>query len=140
MLISWANWKFHLGFDVRSGLVISLASMYDLEKNKHRRVLYRAYISELFVPYMDPTEDWYYKTYFDCGEFGFGQSTVSLEPLADCPANSVFLDAYYAGQDGSPVKISNAYCIFEKHAGNVLWRHTEQTIPGEEVIIKHYIS
>ncbi|KAI8550947.1 hypothetical protein RHMOL_Rhmol06G0146200 [Rhododendron molle] len=131
--IRWANWAFHLGFDVRAGPIISLASIYDLEQRKFRQVIYRGYISELFVPYMDPTEEWYYKTFFDLGEFGFGQSAVSLEPLADCPAHAVFMDGYYAGQHGKPVKISNVFCIFEQHAGNVIWRHTETGIPGEVI-------
>ena len=85
------------------------------------------------MPYMDPTEEWYYKTFFDSDEFGFGQSAVSLKPLADCPTNAVFLDAYYASSDGTPVKISNAFCIFENHAGNIMWRHTETSIPEEVV-------
>ncbi|CAK9170807.1 unnamed protein product [Ilex paraguariensis] len=133
MVSRWANWAFHLGFDVRAGPIISLASIYDLEKQKFRRVLYRAYISELFVPYMDPTEEWYYKTFLDSGEFGFGQSAVSLKPMEDCPAHAVFMDGYYAGGDGKPIKISNVFCIFEQHAGNVLWRHTESAIPGEVI-------
>ncbi|KAL3727301.1 hypothetical protein ACJRO7_032095 [Eucalyptus globulus] len=127
--ISWANWKFHLGFDVRVGPIISLASIYDLEKDKYRQVLYRAYVSEVFVPYMDPTEEWYYKTYFDSGEFGFGLSAVSLQPRVDCPDNAVFMDGFYAGQDGTPVKITNVTCVFEKYAGNIMWRHTEVGIP-----------
>ncbi|KAL7220465.1 hypothetical protein ACSBR2_013362 [Camellia fascicularis] len=131
--IRWANWAFHLGFDVRAGPIISLASIYDLDKKTFRRVMYRGYISEMFVPYMEPTEEWYYKTFFDVGEFGFGLSAVSLEPKKDCPAHAVFMDGYYAGQDGKPVKISNVFCIFEQHAGNVLWRHTETGIPGEVI-------
>lgn len=63
---------------------------------------------------MNPTADWYYKTFFDNGEFGFGQSTVPLKPLNDCPNNAKFIDAYYASEDGTPVKISNAICIFER--------------------------
>ncbi|KAA8548634.1 hypothetical protein F0562_000318 [Nyssa sinensis] len=131
--VRWANWNFHLGFDVRAGLIISLASIYDLEQQTFRRVLYRGYISELFVPYMDPTEDWYYKTFLDAGEFGFGLSAVSLKPMHDCPAHAVFMDAYYAAQDGQPTQISNVFCIFEQHAGNVMWRHTETGIPGEVI-------
>ncbi|OMO61212.1 Copper amine oxidase [Corchorus capsularis] len=104
-VVSWANWKFHLGFDARVGPVISLASIYDPDKAKYRQVVYRSFISELFVPYQDPTEAWYHRTFFDCGEFGFGIYAVSLEPLNDCPSGAVFIDGYYAGQDGKPVKI-----------------------------------
>lgn len=132
ILWRWANWEFHLGFDARVGSVISLASIYDNDKHRYRRVLYRGYASELFVPYMDPTEDWYFKSFFDCGEFGFGQSAVSLAPKGDCPSHAVFMDAYFAGEDGTPVKISNAFCIFEQ-IGNILWRHTELAIPNQEV-------
>jgi primary-amine oxidase len=82
---------------------------------------------------MDPTEEWYYQNFFDSGEFGFGQCVWSLKPLADCPTNAVFLDSYYAANDGTPVKISNTFCIFENHVGSIIWRHTEFSIPGEVV-------
>ena len=98
-------------------------------------MLYKGFISELFVPDMDPTEDWYYKTYFDSGEFGFGQSASSLQPLTDCPSNAAFLDAFYQSSNGSPVQISNAFCIFEKYSGDVMWRHTEIEIPNQVVYI-----
>ncbi|KAM7278837.1 hypothetical protein ACFE04_005971 [Oxalis oulophora] len=131
--ISWANWKFHLGFDGRSGPIISTASVYDTEKQKYRSVLYRGHVSEVFVPYMDTSEEWYFKSYLDAGEFGLGFSAVPLQPFADCPNNAVFIDGYYATQDGTPAKISNLFCIFERHAGDVMWRHTEIGIPGEVV-------
>ncbi|KAF2284171.1 hypothetical protein GH714_019759 [Hevea brasiliensis] len=129
--IRWLNWVFHLSFDAQVGPIISLASIYDSEKHKYRSVLYRGHISELFVPYQDPTEDYYFKTYFDCGEFGCGLSAASLVPLADCPNNAVFMDGYHAGQNGKPVKVSNVFCIFERHAGDIMWRHTEFGIPDE---------
>ncbi|XP_038723443.1 primary amine oxidase 2-like [Tripterygium wilfordii] len=131
--VRWANWEFHLGFDYRAGMIISLASIFDNEKQQYRQVMYRGYISEVFVPYMDPSEGWYDNTYFDSGEFGFGYCAAPLEPLTDCPINAVFMDVHIAGPDGTPVKISNAICIFERHSGDIMWRHTETWVPVREV-------
>ncbi|KAL0413093.1 UNVERIFIED_CONTAM: Primary amine oxidase 2 [Sesamum radiatum] len=101
--VRWANWEFHVAFDMRSGPVISLVSIYDHNEDEYRRVMYRGFISELFVPYMDLTEEWYYRTFMDAGENGFGQSAVPLQPLRDCPENAMFLDGYFTAQDGTPV-------------------------------------
>jgi primary-amine oxidase len=115
---------------VRAGVIISLASIYDLEKHKSRRVLYKGYISELFVPYQDPSDEFYFKTFFDAGEFGFGLSTVSLIPNRDCPPNAQFIDTYIHGADGSPIPLKNAVCVFEQY-NSIMWRHTETGIPNE---------
>ncbi|CAN0856730.1 Amine oxidase [copper-containing] alpha 3, peroxisomal [Linum grandiflorum] len=132
-IVRWMNWELHVAFDARPGLVISQARIYDPEKHGFRSVLYRGHISELFVPYQDPSEDYYFRTFFDCGEFGFGLSAVSLLPHGDCPSNAVFMDGYYASSDGTPVKVPNVFCIFERHAGQVMWRHTESQIPHKLV-------
>ncbi|CAH2034761.1 unnamed protein product [Thlaspi arvense] len=132
-IVRWANWEFHISFDVRAGLVISLASIFDMDMNKYRQVLYKGHLSEMFVPYMDPSADWYFINYLDCGEFGCGQCAVSLEPYTDCPAGAVFMDGIFAGQDGTHTKISNVMCIFEKFAGDIMWRHTETEVPGLEI-------
>ncbi|XVF63125.1 hypothetical protein PTKIN_Ptkin09bG0063800 [Pterospermum kingtungense] len=128
--VRWANWDFHLSFDARSGPIISLASVYDTEKQKFRRVMYRGFVSEVFVPYMDLTEEWYYRVFFDAGEYGYGLCAVPLEPLRDCPANAVFMGAFVAGQDGMPIEMPNVFCVFERNAGDVMWRHTETMIPS----------
>ena len=82
---------------------------------------------------MDPTEEWYYRTFLDAGEFGLGLSGVSLQQHTDCPANAIFKDGYHANQDGERVKLSNAFCVFEWYAGNIALRHTESAISGEVV-------
>ncbi|KAG0490435.1 hypothetical protein HPP92_007298 [Vanilla planifolia] len=131
-VIRWANWAFHLAFDVRAGAVISVASVGEQANGSgYKSVLYRGFVSELFVPYMDPSEEWYYRTYMDAGEFGFGLLAYPLEPMVDCPPNAEFVDGYYSAQDGSPVRITKVFCIFERYAGDPSWRHTEDLLPGE---------
>ncbi|XP_059446820.1 amine oxidase [copper-containing] alpha 2, peroxisomal-like [Corylus avellana] len=63
--------------------------------------------------------------------YASGKGRGRTQPFADCPSNAVFLDAYYAASDGTPVKTSNTFCIFERYAGDIMWRHTELGIPNE---------
>ncbi|KAI3966044.1 hypothetical protein MKW92_036666 [Papaver armeniacum] len=134
--IRWANWKFHLSYDMRAGSVISLASIYDQEKEKFRHVLYKGFVSELFVPYVDPSEEWYYKTFFDAGEYGLGLCAFPLEPYKDCPANAVFMDGYYAGQDGTPVQVKNVFLYFRK----ICWRYHIREVREEVSLVVRMVS
>ncbi|KAG9153086.1 hypothetical protein Leryth_012352 [Lithospermum erythrorhizon] len=131
--VRWENWEFHLAFDMRAGPIISLASIFDPEQDTYRRVLYRGFLSEIFVPYMDLTLEWYFRVFFDAGEYGGGLCTVPLQPLTDCPRDAKFMDGYFTNQDGSFGKTPNVFCVFERDAGNVLWRHTETGIPNRVI-------
>ncbi|KAL6004864.1 Amine oxidase [copper-containing] gamma 1 [Asimina triloba] len=129
-LVSWANWEFHLKPDPRAGVVISQAKVRDTETGQLRSVMYKGFSSELFVPYMDPAEGWYFKTYMDAGEYGFGLTAMPLEPLNDCPRNAEYVDAVFAKSDGTPYVRKDMICVFERYAGDIGWRHAESPITG----------
>lgn len=56
-----ANSPLETCFDRRLGAIVSLVN-YD-DKGCNRSILYQSALSEIFVPYMDATETWYYRTY-----------------------------------------------------------------------------
>jgi primary-amine oxidase len=89
--------------------------------------------SELFVPYMDPAEAWYFKTYMDAGEYGFGLQAMPLVPLNDCPRHARYLDGVFVAADGRPYVRENMICVFERYAGDVAWRHSESPITGMDI-------
>ena len=121
--VSWGNWRFHARLDGRVGTVISVARWMD--RGRPRSILYQGYLSEMFVPYMDDDYGWYSRTYFDTGEYGAGVLASSLQPGVDCPAAATFLPAVFNDDEGEPFTTPNAMCLFERAAGDPIWRHAE---------------
>ncbi len=68
--VRWQKWHFRFGFQPREGLVIYTAGYED--GGKVRPILYRGALSEMVVPYGDPTAGWYFRNSFDAGELGLG--------------------------------------------------------------------
>lgn len=132
-LVKWANWEFHLKADPRAGIIISQAKVRDPDTSKLRNVIYKGFTSELFVPYMDPTDGWYFKTYMDAGEYGFGLQAMPLDPLNDCPRNAYYMDGVFTSADGTPYVQPNMICIFERYAGDIAWRHAECPITDMKI-------
>ncbi len=121
--VEWDMWRFNYRVDKRPGLVVSNIDVND--QGTWRSVLYQAHLSEVFVPYMDPSEGWYWRTYMDSGEYGFGQFLTPLTRGIDCPEFATFLPAAAADDLGNPVEIPDAVCIFERNIGDPAWRHFE---------------
>lgn len=132
-VVRWGGWEFHLRPCPRAGMVVSRARFVDPESGELRDVMYKGMVSELFVPYMDPTEWWYFKTYLDAGEYGFGLSALPLVRLNDCPRNAEYMDAVFYGSDGSPFLREDLICVFEKYDGDIAWRHSENLADGTKV-------
>jgi len=120
--ISWVNWKFRIGFDVREGLSLHQISFRD--GNRDRSIVHRASIAEMVVPYADPSPVRYWQNYFDQGEYLFGRYTNSLELGCDCLGEIQYFDVTIADEKGNPKVVPNAICLHEEDYG-VLWKHTD---------------
>jgi len=126
--VTWQKWNFHFRMDRRVGLVLNNVRYAD--GDKLRSILYEASLSEMFAPYMDPTPDWFYVSYFDAGELDDGFPS-SLQPGSDCPENSVYFDEVYATERGIPQLTPHSACLFERSTGDPAWRHVNRGDPLE---------
>ena len=61
-MVRWQNWSFHLRMERREGLVLSLISYQD--GDQERLIIYQMHASEMFVPYMDASPGWYFRTFW----------------------------------------------------------------------------
>lgn len=121
-VVEWQRWRFHVGFTPREGLVLSQLGYRDRERV--RPVIYRASLSEMVVPYGDPSPTHYFKNAFDAGENGVGVAASPLRLGCDCLGEIHYFDAVVSDAEGNPVTIDNAICVHEEDDG-VLWRHIE---------------
>jgi primary-amine oxidase len=121
-VLRWQRWELHVGFTPREGLVLHRVGYED--GGRLRPVMYRASLSEMVVPYGDPSPVHYFKNAFDGGENGVGVAASPLTRGCDCLGEIVYLDAVVSDAAGEPVTIPNAVCIHEEDYG-VLWRHIE---------------
>lgn len=129
-LIKWQNWSFRYGFTPREGLVLYTISYND--KGKERPIIYRAALSEMVVPYGDPTEAHNTQNAFDAGEYGMGQLANSLELGCDCLGHIHYFDAVLFNSLGNVHTIKNAICLHEEDYG-VGWKHTDWRTEHVEV-------
>ncbi len=126
--VHWDRWRFHLRPDHRVGVVVSLVRFED--GGRERPILYQGHMSEIYVPYMDPTANWYTRNFLDIGEYTAGGLPKPLEPGIDCPEGSSFLPLVHAQDDGRPRTVPNVVCLFERYAGDPLWRHRAGQVDG----------
>ena len=124
--ISWQKWSLVIGFNAREGLTLHHIRYRD--KGRDRSILYRASLTEMVVPYADPTPTQARKNAFDVGEYGMGMCANSLRLGCDCVGHIAYLDANMCDSRGKPLKIENAICVHEEDYG-ILWKHTDRRLP-----------
>ncbi len=133
---SWDLWKFHFRIDSRLGPILSLAKFDD------RSVVYQMSISEMQVPYQDPDIGWFYRTFMDVGEYGFGSLATPLLLGKDVPEDAILQDAILPNDRGEATVLSNVAAIFERNTGKPLWRHyegmnqTQESRPAVELVLR----
>ena len=126
--VRWDRWSFHVRPDQRVGMILSTVRYRDGERD--RPVLYQGNLSEIFVPYMDPSANWYARNFLDAGEYVANGLGKPLARGVDCPDNARYLDLVVVRGNGRPRDVPDVICLFERYAGDVAWRHLAQTIEG----------
>jgi primary-amine oxidase len=120
--VTWGNWRLRVGFTPREGLV--LHDIRYTDRGTVRPVVYRASLSEMYVPYGDPSATHWNKNVFDEGEYGLGVLANSLQLGCDCLGEIHYFDAWVNDQDGGPVRLPNAICMHEEDF-SIGWKHTD---------------
>ena len=116
--IDWQKWSVRITFDPYEGLVLHGVSY------SGRSIAHRLSISEMVVPYGDPSEMHGFKNAFDAGEWGLGRMTQSLALGCDCLGEIFYFDAVLATEHGNPWTIENAICMHEEDYG-IAWKHVD---------------
>ncbi len=129
-LIRWQKWSLRVGMDPYEGLVLWRVGYEDGERV--RPVLYRASVSEMVVPYGDPSPMHAWKSAFDAGEWGLGRMANSLTLGCDCLGEIHYFDDVFSDERGKPHTRANAICLHEEDYG-ILWKHVDMVSGRTEV-------
>jgi primary-amine oxidase len=128
--VEWQKWRLVIGFNAREGLTLHNLCYQDGAQT--RSILYRASLSEMVVPYGDPSETQRRKNAFDTGEYGMGTCANSLELGCDCLGHIHYFDAHMVNSRGGLMTVKNAICMHEEDYG-ILWKHTDRRLGTPEV-------
>jgi primary-amine oxidase len=120
--VAWQNFSFRIGWTAREGLVLHGIAFRD--DGRERPIIYRASVTDMIVPYADPTANHFWKSAFDAGEYGLGKLANALELGCDCLGHIHYFDVAVADDYGKPALMKNAICMHEEDYG-ILWKHYE---------------
>lgn len=130
--VHWQKWRFRWGLHPREGLVVYGVGYED--GGSVRPVMYRGSLSEMLVPYGDPSLGWYFRNSFDAGELGLGINATPMTPGVDCPQNCSTFDAVFANADGQPMVLRRAVALYERDGGFV-WKHDSEARRARDLVL-----
>jgi len=120
--VHWLNWDFRFSFNQREGLVLHQIAFDDA--GTLRSICYRAAVSEMLVPYSDPSSEWIWREFFDAGEYGLGAVAVNGRPGKELPNNALTLDAVLPSAELKTLVEPNRVFFYEREAG-ALFAHVQ---------------
>ena len=126
--IRWQKWQLRVSLHPLEGLALH-DIRYDDDGNE-RRILHRAALSDMIVPYGEPGAMHSWKNALDAAEAGLGQLSNSLRLGCDCLGEIHYFDADKLLPNGKTMHAPNAICLHEEDYG-VLWKHTGSSIDGK---------
>lgn len=121
--VRWDNWEFRYSFNQREGLVLHQIGYRD--GGSARSICYRASVSEMLVPYCDPSPNWSWRQFFDSGEYGLGALSVPARPGKELPDNALALEVVAAGPTLDAETLADRVYFFERDAGALLVHEQE---------------
>jgi primary-amine oxidase len=130
--VRWQKWHFRFGLQPREGLVLYTVGYED--GGKVRSILYRGALSEMVVPYGDPSAGWYFRNSFDAGELGLGVTASGQRPGLDCPENCRVFDAVVADESGAPHLVAGAIALYERDGG-IAWKHGANVRRARDLVL-----
>jgi primary-amine oxidase len=120
--VQWEKWDFRLGFNLREGLVIHQISY--LDQGRLRSICYRAAVSEMLVPYSDPSPGWVWREFFDEGEYGLGYSSSEVNAGKELPDNAETLSVVLPDEKLHVSEKPNRIFLYERDGG-ALFAHRQ---------------
>ena len=139
-VVQWQNWSFHMRMERRDGLVLSLIQYQD--GDKPRMMAYQIHASEMFVPYMDSSPGWFFRTFLDVGEYGFGATSTPLVQGLECPDDAIYHPVVLPNASGEAETDDRLLCLFERNTVRPLWRHAAdrnevlESRPDVELVVR----
>jgi primary-amine oxidase len=138
--VSWRQWQFRFGFNLREGLVLYQLAFDD--GGRRRSIAYRASVAEVLTAYGDGDEFWSWLELFDESMFGLGLSSIDVRPGREVPANAVTVSPVMPepNKPGFSEVSRNRIYVYERDAGSLmLYRQGELgfTARATELVIGH---
>ena len=136
--VSWMNWGFRLGFNLREGLVLYQVAFDD--NGSKRPVLYRASVSEVLTSYDDPSQLWSWMEIFDEGSIGLGYSSTGVRPGYEVPADAVTVAALLPdpGEPRFYDVLEDRIYLYERNAGTAMYYQQGQrtiSVQSTELVV-----